>query len=62
MEASRKQLWQKIQAQVFDEYRQLPESEKQWIAERSGKIEALQQQLNELFHAGNGVAVFLRCQ
>lgn len=53
--------WQQIVASVTAEYQNLPVTEKQWIAERLSIIEALQQQLDDMFVAVSGEELCARC-
>ena len=55
MHQPRNQRWRQLVAQIADEYRQLPESEKEWIAKRLQRLGELQRQLNRLFERGSGL-------
>lgn len=61
MHEERSQRWQQIINQVAAEYRNLPESEKNWIVPQLQKIAELQQRLNQLFEQGSGLQSCAGC-
>ena len=62
MSEKRDQLWNELSSRIFDDFSQLPESERQWIAERLPRIESLQRQLDHLFSSGDGENACRLCQ
>lgn len=57
----RQQRWQRIVVQVAEEYRNLPASEQQWLADRLQQIADLQGRLNRMFEEGDGLQVCTAC-
>lgn len=61
-ELSRENRWQRIILQLEREYRVLPETEKDWIAQQLRQIDRLQRALDELFRRADGEAICALCK
>ncbi len=62
LQLEREQRWQELVAQIQAEYQQLAPREKSWIRTACARIESLQNQLDQLFRSGDGLAQCRTCR